>query len=112
MKCIDSQYRHLSDRQLETHQQGTSLADFSSKCVFGRKAIDTFFGYVTVPSALGGLTNTYSSSTITRLFNDYDGTERHKPRKKHETPPQNCSAAGFAYAPEQPISLISSGFRA
>ena len=84
MKCIDSQYRYLSDRQLETHQKGTSLADFSSKCVFDRKAIDTFFGYVTVPSALGGLTNTHSSSTITRLFNDYDGTERHNPRKKHE----------------------------
>ena len=29
--------------------------------------------------------NEYSSnSTITRLFNDYDGTERHNPRKKHE----------------------------
>ena len=48
----------------------------------------------------------------TRLFNVYDGTERHNPRKKHETPPQNCSAAGFAYVLKQPKSLISSGFRA
>ena len=57
--------------------------------------------------------NEYSSnSTITRLFNDYDGTERHNPRKKTRTPPQNCSAAGFAYVLKQPKSLISSGFRA
>ena len=48
----------------------------------------------------------------TRRFNDYDGTEGHNPRKKHETPPQNCSAAGFAYVLKQLKSLISSGFRA
>lgn len=35
-----------------------------------------------------------------------------QPRKKHETPPQNCSAAGFAYVLKQPKILISSGFRA
>ena len=28
----------------------------------------------------------------------------------HKTPPQNSSAAGFVYEPEQPKSLISSGF--
>ena len=39
------------------------------------------------------------------LFNEYPGI-------KHETPPQNCSAAGFAYVLKQPKSLISSGFRA
>ena len=61
MKWIDSQYRYLSDRQLETHQQGTSLADFSSECVFGRKAIDTFFGYVTVPSATKSAIETQGS---------------------------------------------------
>ena len=48
----------------------------------------------------------------TRLFNVYDGTERHNPRKKTRTPPQNCSAAGFAYVLKQPKILISSGFRA
>ena len=53
-----------------------------------------------------------SSSTNTRLFNDYNGTESYNPPKTHKTPPQNYSAAGFAYAPEQPKSLISSGFRA
>ena len=61
---------------------------------------------------LGSLTNTPSSSTITRLFNDYSGTKRLNPRKKHETPPHNCSAAGFTYVLKQPKSLISSGFRA
>ena len=55
---------------------------------------------------------TTSSSTITRLFNDYSGAESHNPHKTHETPPQNCSAAGFAYVLKQPKSLISSGFRA
>ena len=30
----------------------------------------------------------------TRLFNVYDGTERHNPRKTHETPPQNCLQRG------------------
>lgn len=48
----------------------------------------------------------------TRRFNDYDGPERRNPRKKHETPPQNCSAAGFAYVLKQPKSLVLSGFRA
>ena len=42
----------------------------------------------------GCLTNTSSNSTITRLFNDYGGTERRNPRKKHETPPQNCLQRG------------------
>ena len=58
------------------------------------------------------LTNTPSNSTITRLFNDYGGTESRNPRKKHETPPQNCSAAGFTYVLKHLKSLISSGFRA
>ena len=31
---------------------------------------------------------------------------------KNRTPPQNCSAAGFAYVLKQPKTLISSGFRA
>ena len=56
--------------------------------------------------------NTLSSSTITRLFNDYSRAERRNPHKKHKTPPQNCSAAGFAYALKWPKSLISSVFRA
>lgn len=43
VKCIDPQYGHLADRQFETHQQGTSLADFPFECVFSRKVIDTFF---------------------------------------------------------------------
>ena len=65
-----------------------------------------------VLSELGCLTNTPSSSTITRLFNDYGGTESRNPRKKHETPPQNCSATGVRYRLEQPKSLVSSSFRA
>ena len=58
------------------------------------------------------LTITLSSSTNTRLFNDYNGTGSRNPHKTHKTPPQNCSAAGFTYALKQPKSLISSGFRA
>ena len=58
------------------------------------------------------LTITLSSSTNTRLFNDYNGTGNRNPHKTHKTPPQNCSAAGFTYALKQPKSLISSGFRA
>ena len=57
--------------------------------------------------------NEYSSnSTITRLFNDYYGTERHNPRKKTRNPAAELPAAGFVYEPEQPKSPISSGFRA
>ena len=57
--------------------------------------------------------NEYSSNlTITRLFNDYDGTERHNPRKKTRNPAAELPAAGFVYEPEQPKSPISSGFRA
>ena len=48
----------------------------------------------------------------TRLFNDYNGAESHNPPKTHETPPQNCSAAGLRYRLELPKSLISSGFQA
>ena len=47
----------------------------------------------------------------TRLFNDYNGTESYNPPKTHKTPPQNCSAAGFAYVLKRSKSLISSGFR-
>ena len=39
-------------------------------------------------------------------------TGSRNPPKAHETPPQNCSAAGFAYVLKKPESLISSGFRA
>ena len=56
------------------------------------------------------LTITISSSTNTRLFNDYNGTESYNPPKTLKTPPQNCSVAGFTYALKQPKSLISSGF--
>ena len=56
--------------------------------------------------------NTLSSSTITRLFNDYSRAERRNPHKKHKTPPQKCSAAGVRYRLEQPKSLIASNFRA
>lgn len=58
------------------------------------------------------LTNTPSRSTITRLFNDYSRAESCNPHKTHESPLQNCSAAGFTYALKQPKRLISSGFRA
>ena len=51
------------------------------------------------------LTITLSSSTNTRLFNDYNGTGSRNPHKTHKPPPQNCSAAGFAYVPKQPKSL-------
>ena len=61
---------------------------------------------------MGVLTITLSSSTNTRLFNDYNDTESYNLPKTHKTPPQNCSAAGFAYVLKQPKSLISSGFRA
>ena len=46
------------------------------------------------------LTNTPSNSTITRLFNDYNGTESYNPPKTHKTPPQNYSTAGFTYVPK------------
>ena len=58
------------------------------------------------------LTITLSSSTNTRLFNDYNGTGSCNPHKTHKPPLQNCSAAGFTYVLKQPKSLISSGFRA
>ena len=61
---------------------------------------------------LGSLTNTPVIQRLPQLFNDYNDKKSHKTHVKHKTPPQNCSAAGFAYAPEQPISLIASGFRA
>ena len=61
---------------------------------------------------LGSLTNTPVIQRLPQLFNDYNDAESYNPPKTHETPPQNWSAAGFAYAPEQPISLISSGSRA
>jgi len=73
MKCNDSQYRYLSDRQLKTHQQGTSLADFSSKCIFGRKAIDTFFGYVTVPSATKSAIETQGSVPLLQYSVSFRG---------------------------------------
>ena len=56
------------------------------------------------------LTITLSSSTNTRLFNDYNGTGSCNPHKTHKTPPQNRSVAGFTYALKQPKSLIPSGF--
>ena len=64
-----------------------------------------------VLSELGCLTNTTSSSTITRLFNDYDGTESRNHHKTQEAPPQNCSAPGLTYVPKKPECLISSGFQ-
>ena len=58
------------------------------------------------------LTITISSSTNTRLFNDYNGTGSRNPHKTHKTPPQNRSAAGFTYVLKRSKSLIPSGFRA
>nr|DAU09903.1 MAG TPA: hypothetical protein [Caudoviricetes sp.] len=58
------------------------------------------------------LTITPGSSTITRLFNDYNDTGIPESSNTHKTPPQNCSAAGFGYVLKQPESLISSCFRA
>ena len=65
-----------------------------------------------LPEISKRLKDTHSSSTIPRLFNDYDGTERHNPRKKTRNPAAELPAAGFVYEPEQPKSPISSGFRA
>ena len=48
-----------------------------------------------LPEISKRLKDTHSSSTITRLFNDYNGTESYNPPKTHKTPPQNCSAARF-----------------
>ena len=79
------------------------IADFLIRGIIGTRLYNDY---------LGSLTNTPSNSTITRLFNDYGGTESRNPRKKHETPTHNCSAAGFTYALKQPKSLISSNFRA
>ena len=57
------------------------------------------------------------SLTITALierlpqpFNDYNGTDSFNRHKMHKTPPQKCSAAGFAYALKHLKRLISSGF--
>ena len=61
---------------------------------------------------LGSLTNTPVIQRLPQPFNDYNATESYNPPKTHKTPPQNCSAAGFVYEPEQPKSLIPSGFRA
>ena len=36
-----------------------------------------------------------SSSTNTRLFNDYNGTESCNPPKTRKIPPQKCSGTGF-----------------
>ncbi len=77
------------------------IADFLIRGIIGTRLYNDY---------LGSLTNTPSNSTITRLFNDYGGTERRNPPKTHKTPPQNYSAAGFVYEPEQPKSPISSGF--
>ena len=44
------------------------------------------------------LTNTPVIQRLPQLFNDYNGIEVHEPYKTRKTPPQNCSAAGFAYA--------------
>ena len=46
----------------------------------------------------------------TWLLNKLLRYKNHNPYKAHETPPQNCSAAGFTYVPEQPGSLIPSSF--
>ena len=40
------------------------------------------------------------SNKTTQHFNDYSGAERRNTSKTHETPPQNCSAAGFVYVPK------------
>ena len=53
-----------------------------------------------VLSELGCLTNSQSSSTITRWFNDYGRTENRNPHKTHEPPPQNCFAAGVRLCTE------------
>ena len=46
-----------------------------------------------------------------QLLNDYSRTEMQNDCKKHKTPPQNCSAAGFTYVQKQPKSPILSGSR-
>ena len=58
------------------------------------------------------LTITAVIERLPQPFNDYNVTESRNLHKTCETPPQNCSAAGFAYVLKQPKSLISSGFRA
>ena len=51
MKCIDPQYGHFADRQFETHQQGTGLADFSLNVFSAEKLLTHSLVVVTVPSA-------------------------------------------------------------
>ena len=47
-----------------------------------------------LPEISKRLKDTHSSSTITRLFNDYDGTERHNPRKKTRNPATELLCSG------------------
>ena len=58
------------------------------------------------------LTITNSSSTNTRLFNDYNDAGNPESCKIHRTPPQNRLQRGSLMWPKQPKSLISSGFQA
>ena len=51
--------------------------------------------------------NTLSSSTITRLFNDYNGTGSRNPHKTHKTPPQNCLQRGSLIAEKPCIKRFS-----
>ena len=37
------------------------------------------------------------NSTLTQMFDDYGGAENRNPYKTHESPPQDCCAAGFTY---------------
>ena len=46
---------------------------------------------VTVPSATNVI------QRFPQPFNDYNDAESYNPLKTHETPPQKCYAAGFAY---------------
>ena len=59
---------------------------------------------------LGSLTNTPAFQRLPQPFNDYNGIEVHEPYKTHETPPQNCSAAGFAYVRNSRKALFQAVF--
>ena len=53
-----------------------------------------------LPAISKHLKDTHSSSTIPRLFNDYDGAERHNPRKKTRNPATELLCSGVRLCAE------------
>ena len=107
----DNSYR-MSGNQISVKTLDLNR-DFSEIAAQLNAIVDKHFEWVLLLNHnLGSLTNTPVVQRLPQPFNDYGGTESRNPRKKHETPPQNRSVAGFAYVLKQPKSLISSGSRA